>query len=88
MITNVDDLVGNPSAQPQGVFINAEKIQGVPVDNNNIGNGKALVYDSTSQKLIYGNVGSGGGVGGAVESVNGKSGVVTITKSDVGLGNV
>ena len=82
MITNVDDLVGSSS----GVFINAEKIQGVPVDNTSIGNGKALVYDSTSKKLIYGNVASSGG--GAVESVNGKSGVVTITKSDVGLGNV
>ena len=32
---------------------------------------------------------SGGGTsGGAVESVNGKTGAVTLTKADVGLGNV
>ena len=84
MITNVDDLVGSPSAQPQGVFINAEKIQGVPVDNTSIADGKALVYNSTSQKLVYGDVANSG----AVKSVNGKTGDVTITKSDVGLGNV
>ena len=84
MITNVDDLVGSPSAQPSGVFINAEKIQGVPVDNTSIADGKALVYNSTSQKLVYGDVANSG----AVKSVNGKTGDVTITKSDVGLGNV
>lgn len=84
MITNVDDLVGNPSAQPQGVFIDAEKVQGVPVDNNNIGNGKALVYDSTSQKLVYGEVLTDV----VVESVNGKIGEVVISKSDIGLSAV
>ena len=33
-------------------------------------------------------VGGGGGGGGAVDSVNGYTGVVTLTKSDIGLGNV
>lgn len=87
MITNVDDLVGNPSAQPKGAFIDAEKVQGVPVDNTSIGNGKALVYDSTLQKLVYKDVASGGS-DVVVKSVNGKTGVVVITKSDIGLGNV
>lgn len=33
------------------------------------------------------NLGGGGGGGGAVSSVNGQTGVVVITKVDVGLGN-
>lgn len=84
MITNVDDLVGSPSTQPQGIFIDAEKVQGVPVDNNNIGNGKALVYDSTSQKLVYDSFLKES----SVISVNDKVGVVTIDKSDIGLSAV
>ena len=63
MITNVDDLLGLPTNIPDGTFTNAEQIQGVPVDNTNIGNGKVLAYNSTDDKLEY-VVGSTGGAGG------------------------
>ena len=53
MITNVDDLLGLPTNIPKGTFTNAEQIQGVPVDNTNIGNGKVLAYNSTNDKLEY-----------------------------------
>ena len=53
MITNVDDLLELPTNVPDGVFTNAEQIQGVPVDNTNIGNGKVLAYNSTDDKLEY-----------------------------------
>lgn len=41
----------------------------------------ALCRDAVSQ------LGTGGGTGGAVNSVNGKTGFVVLTKADVGLGN-
>ena len=68
MITNVDDLLGNPSNTPSGVFTNAEQIKGVPVDNTAIGDGKVLAYDSVNSKLIYKEVegGSGSGSGSGV----------------------
>jgi len=59
MITNVDDLLVNPS----GVFTNAEQIKGVPVDNTAIGDGKVLSYDGVNSKLIYKKVEGGSGTG-------------------------
>ena len=60
MMTNVDDF--------SGVFTNAEKIKGVPVDNTDIGEGKVLAYDGVNGKLIYKEVegGSGSGSGSGV----------------------
>jgi hypothetical protein len=66
MITNVDDLLGNPSNTPSGVFTNAEQIKGVPVDNTAIGEGKVLAYDSVNSKLIYKEVEGGSGVWGGI----------------------
>lgn len=48
--------------------------------------------DSTGVKFIasgffFESTGSGGGGGGAVDSVNGQTGVVVLTKSSIGLGN-
>ena len=83
MITNVNDLLGLPTNIPDGTFTNAEQIQGVPVDNTNIGNGKVLSYDGISGKLIYTVANNS-----SVSSVNGLTGEVVITKASVGLGNV
>ena len=66
MITNVDDLLELPTNVPDGVFTNAEQIQGVPVDNTNIGNGKVLTYNSTDDKLEYVTSASGGGTWGSI----------------------
>lgn len=85
MITNVDDLLGLPTNTPKGVFTNAEQIKGVPVDDTNIGNGKALVYDSANDKLIYSTPSS---TSSPVISVNSKTGAVVLSKSDIGLNNV
>lgn len=38
--------------------------------------------------FFFENTGSGGGGGGAVDSVNGQTGVVVLTKASIGLGNV
>lgn len=48
-----------------------------------------MFYKNDSEAWIsLGVIGAGGGGGGAVDSVNGQTGVVVLTKSDVGLGNV
>lgn len=80
MITNIDDL-------EVGALVNAEKIKDIPIDDTLIGDKKVLSYDSVNKKLIYVEQ-TGGGTGmGTVDSVNGKTGVVVITKEDIGLGN-
>lgn len=51
----------------------------------------AIVQGGETKKVTaqaIANLGGGGGGGGAVDSVNGQTGVVVLTKSDVALGNV
>lgn len=44
--------------------------------------------DAANKAYVDANAGTGGGTGGAVSSVAGRTGAVTLTKSDVGLANV
>lgn len=44
-------------------YYNARSIQGVVVDDANKADGRALVYDSATDKIVYEDVVSGGGSG-------------------------
>lgn len=56
------------------------------VDTRNLGDNKAIFYNAANAKLEFRTV-SGGGGGGAVDSVNGQTGAVTLTTTEISEGS-
>lgn len=91
---NVVDSINSLEVTPDKQ-IDAKHIKNLPQVKQFIGGssgikeivaGTNVTVDNTNPQ--YPVVSSSGGGGGAVDSVNGQTGVVVLTKSDIGLGNV
>jgi len=92
-LTSAYIFVGNSSNIAVGVAVSGDigitntgsvtvnKIKNYEVDLTGIADGDAITWDATNSKFVMAESGS-------VASVNGQTGTVVLTKSDVGLGNV
>ena len=80
-LKHLEEWVSRISASPGSGEVNLLRLD--DVDTSGLGDSKALFYNATTAKLEFRTVSGGGG---AVDSVNGQTGVVSLTTTDIAEG--
>ena len=82
-IKQLENKITNIASSPGSGEVNLLRLD--DVDTSNIGNNKFLRYNAANAKIEFATV--TGGTGGAVDSVNGQTGEVVLSTTDVGEGS-